>query len=75
MHELVHAYDFLVSGLKLTDCRPLAYRSVRLSLPSRSISTINLMLLLFLIPFDWINETYPPPKKASNNPCETLGTE
>lgn len=28
VHELVHAYDYLVSGLKLTDCRPLAYRSV-----------------------------------------------
>lgn len=25
-HELVHAYDYLVAGMQLLDCRSLAYR-------------------------------------------------
>ena len=28
VHELVHAYDFLVSGVKLQECQALAYRLV-----------------------------------------------
>ncbi|CAM9590821.1 unnamed protein product [Hapterophycus canaliculatus] len=29
VHELVHAYDYLVAGLELLDCRSLAYSEVR----------------------------------------------
>lgn len=28
VHELVHAYDYLVAGLPLLDCQSLAYRCV-----------------------------------------------
>lgn len=30
MHELVHAYDYLVAGVELLDCQSLAYRYVRI---------------------------------------------
>lgn len=28
VHELIHAYDYLVAGIDLLDCRSLAYRFV-----------------------------------------------
>ncbi|CAN0132993.1 unnamed protein product, partial [Ascophyllum nodosum] len=47
VHELVHAYDYLVSGLKLTDCRPLAYSEVRAARTAECAETFDFLSFNF----------------------------
>lgn len=58
MHELVHAYDYLVGGVKLLECRSLAYRHVTSASfcffleisPSLHVLVSGAMLFVFALP-------------------------
>lgn len=41
VHELVHAYDYLVAGVELLDCQALAYRYVVVVVETPSLQTLR----------------------------------